>query len=242
MKNLSFLCCFLWLVLGACKKEPGPLPATEAVVSVGEAKAFGANETAAQLSAQGVVSVENAGTQFFIGYRQVSANNQDPILVKFVDGQQQWARTDYENTGDDQKGYGLLWDGAERLYAVFSATGTQPGDDFRRFASNGWLPSYGQGGGAKVAVLARIDPATGEVGAATFLYARLTNGKTNSMQVTDLALTKVGELDLTANAWFSPLKVDKSRFDCSGSSPFVYRLRLSGDLGTALEASAEGCG
>lgn len=203
---------------------------------------LGANESEAELLARGVPSVASGSTRFFIGYQQVSANNQNPVLVRFDQGVQTWLRSDYESSGDDSRGYGLLWDGGNQLYAVFSSTGSQ-GDssqDFRRFAQQGWLRSYGAGGGPKVAVLARIEPASGEVRAASFVSAQLSNGNSNSLQVKDLALQ--GEaLTVQASAWYSPRNPDTSPMRCSGSSPFAYSLDFSLDLSQVLKASAENC-
>ncbi|MBF2055061.1 MAG: hypothetical protein IGS03_16555 [Candidatus Sericytochromatia bacterium] len=230
--------------------EPTPTPsaaASEAPLAVN--KAFHASgqtlrpdETEAELLARGVPSVVSGSTRFFIGYQQVSANNQNPVLVRFDQGVQTWMRSDYETSGDDSRGYGLLWDGTDDLYAVFSSTGTQ-GDssqDFRRFAQQGWLKSYGAGGGPKVAVLARIDPASGDVTAASFVSARLSNGNSNSLQVTDLALQS-NTLTVSAKAWFSPRNPDTTPMRCSGSSPFASILDFSLDLRQVLQASAENC-
>lgn len=203
---------------------------------------IGPDESEAQLLARGVPAVTLADTRIFTGYQQVSANNQNPVLVRFDQGVETWRRSDYETSGDDSRGYALIWDGDATLYAVFSSTGTQ-GDssqDFRRFARNGWLRSYGAGGGPKVAVVAQIDPRSGDVLAASFLSAQLSNGNSNSLAVTDLALTPEA-LMITANAWYSPRQPDARPMRCTGSSPFVYRLQFRRDLRTVLTADADRC-
>lgn len=230
--------------------DPTPSPSAEASAApVTLSKAFhssgltlGPGESEAELLARGVPSVASGSTRFFIGYQQVSANNQNPVLVRFDQGVQTWLRSDYESSGDDSRGYGLLWDGGTRLYAVFSSTGSQ-GDssqDFRRFAQQGWLRSYGAGGGPKVAVLARIEAASGEVTAASFVSARLSNGNSNSLQINDLTLQSES-LQVSASAWYSPRNPDTSPMRCSGSSPFAYSLNFSLDLRQVLQASAENC-
>lgn len=205
-------------------------------------KAFSPTDTKADLLARGVPHVTVNTTTFFVGYQQVSANNQDPIFARFDGDDMTYVRTDYEITGDDHKGYGLMWDGGPNLYAVFSATGTQgdPSDDFRRFATGGWLSSYGQGGGPKVAILARINPDLGTVMNATFLRAKLSNGNTNSLAVKALDF-KDDQVIVQANAWFSPLNTDGSAMTCQGNSPFDYSITLNQDLSQALQASAPNC-
>ncbi len=237
MRILSILSLIL-ITLAACRKEPQQSDARSAV---GTATTFNPNDSEAELSS--VLKVDDGTTSFYIGYQQVSSNNQNPILAKFENGQQVWVKTDYELTGDDSKGYGLLWDGADRLYAVFSSTGAQgsSSEDFRRFAQNGWLSSYGASGGPKVAVLAKINPADGTVENASFLYAKLSNGNSNSMNVKALSFDENWNLVVNADSWYSPLNVDQQPFSCSGSSPFDYSITFNPDLSEALSASANGC-
>ena len=222
--------------------EPDPDPAPEPmkyVSDVGGSKRIAASDSEQDLLDRGVAFVEAGESRIFIGYRQASANNQDPVIVRFDEGVQTWYRQDIETSGDDGQGYGLIWDGADTLYGVFSATGTQGSSDqdYRRYTSNGWLTSYGKGGGAKVAVLLKMVPEDGAVTEGTFLYSRLQNGNTNSMQVTGLHLVG-GDLVVNANAWFSPLNVNRSPMNVSGlgGSPFDYTIIFSGDLREARSA------
>ena len=195
------------------------------------------------LNSDAVVITPDNQTYFAIGYRQVSSNNQNPILLRYDNGSLTWARTDYETSGDDGTGRGLILDPERNLlYAVFTSTGTQ-GDanaDYRRFCSNGWLTSYGQGGGAKVVVLAQIDPNNGDPLSGTFVTAQLSNGNANTVQATGLSLVSNG-VQLEANSFFSPRKIDKSTFSCEGSSPFRYTISFDLELQNAIEASAIGC-
>lgn len=244
MKHLLYSISFALIACLFTQCEPeDPMSPIAVVTEVGDAKAFSPSDDKDALDNKDVVYVTQGNTSFYIGYQQVSSNNQNPILVKFVNGVQEWARTDYETTGDDQKGYGLIWDGQQNLYAVFSATGTQgqSSEDFRRFAQDGWLRSYGSGGGAKVAIIAKIDPENGDISKATFLYSKLSSGNSNSMAVKTLSFEDDGQIKVNANAWFSPLNVDKQPFSCSGSSPFDYTIVFSNDLSTAISAEAAGC-
>ncbi|MEO1134592.1 MAG: hypothetical protein AAFX40_18070, partial [Cyanobacteria bacterium J06639_1] len=123
-------------------------------------------------------------------------------------------------------------------YAVFSSTGTQGNstEDFREFARGNWLESYGRGGGAKVAVLARINPDTGDVDAATFLTAQLSSGRSNTVVVKELDFAN-DELRVRADSFFSPRKSDRSPFICEGKSPFDYSISFTSDLSEAGQAS-----
>lgn len=189
------------------------------------------------------------GTQnIYIGTHQISSNNQNPIIASFdsANPANNWVRTDYETTGADGRGFGLFWDGTN-LYGVFSIDGTQgsSSEDFRRAtigATQNWLKSYGSGGGAKVSVLARINPATGEMTEAAYLSALLSSGNSNTLTVTDISTNASGNLVVQARSFFSPRNPDGSRMTQvgSGSSPFDYTVEITPDLKTVVSTSAVG--
>jgi hypothetical protein len=203
--------------------------------------AFTCNETEAIIKAKNAPKVTFGSTSIYIGYQQVSSVNKNPRLIRFDNGVRKWCRTDYETTNDDGTGYGLLWDGSGVLYGVFSATGTQTGNDFRRFASGRWLSSYGSGGGPKVAIIAKIDPTNGNVYYATFVTAKKpSDGKTNSLVVTDLAWNGTN-LTVSGLSWWLPRRADKTPMTCAGSSPYTYKAIFTGDLTKVTSASATNC-
>jgi hypothetical protein len=212
------------------------------VASVKPAVAFSCNDSEATIKAKGGASVTIGTSSIYIGYQQVSSVNKDPRMIRFDSGKRAWCKSDYEVTNDDGTGYGLIWDGGSVLYGVFSSTGTQgiPSQDFRRFAGSGWLTSYGAGGGAKIAVLTRINPATGTVSNATFLSALLTSGKSNTLVVKGLSLNG-SNLVVNADSFFSPRRAGRSRMTCSGSSPFNYTLEFTANLGSVTRAIADRC-
>ncbi|WP_071515599.1 hypothetical protein [Geitlerinema sp. PCC 9228] len=199
-----------------------------------------------EVAARGGPSVTVGNRSIYIGYEQVTNLNQNPVMVSFTNGTQDWVvGSELEESSTDTRGYGLLWDGGDNLYAVFSTDGTQgsTNEDFREFATDGWLTSYGQGGGAKVAIIAKIDPNTGIPTDATFLYAKLSNGNSNTMTVTDLSLNSNGNVVVQAASYFSPLQVDKTRMENNGpdtSSPFDYTIEFTPDLSSAVRAEAPG--
>lgn len=202
----------------------------------------------ADVETLGGSSITVGSRSFYIGYRQVSSINQNPILVSF-DSQNpdnNWSRTDYEVTGSDSRGYGLFWSGSD-LYAAFSIDGAQgtSDEDFRRASqetTQSWLRSYGSGGGAKISVLARIDPLTGELLDAAHLSALLSNGKSNSLIIEDIRVNDSGNLVVHAQSWFAPRNPDGSRMSQvgSGSSPFDYTLEITPDLKQVVSTAADG--
>ncbi|MEH1802713.1 MAG: hypothetical protein V7L13_26850 [Nostoc sp.] len=208
--------------------------------SIKNAVTFSCNDSEATIKAKNGPRVVNGSTSFYIGYQQLS-NNKNPVTIRFNNGIKTWCRTDYETTNDDGTGYGLYWNGSDVLYGIYSSTGSQTGNDFRRFASGRWLTSYGSGGGPKVAVIARINPANGEVSYATFLSAKKAdNGQTNSLVVNNLSWNGAN-LTVQAKSWWTPRRVNTNSMSCSGSSPYPYTVIFTGDLRTVTSASANTC-
>lgn len=212
------------------------------IASVGRSVAFNCSDSEATIKAKGGPVVRFGTASIYIGYQQVSSINKDPRMIRFDNGRRTWCKSDYEVTGDDGSGYGLIWDGGSLLYGVFGSNGTQgtSSQDFRRFATTGWMTSYGQGGGRKVAILARINPATGTVANATYLSGQLSNGDSNSVTATGLSWTG-SSLVVKSNTWSSPRRTNKTRMTCSGTAPFAHTIEFSANLSTALKASAVNC-
>jgi len=209
---------------------------------------FGGSDGQAAIASTGAAKVTIGSQTIYIGTQQVSSINQNPIIASF-DSQNpgnNWVKTNYETTGADGRGYGLFWDG-KSLYGVFSVDGTQgsPSEDFRRASSGAnqqWLKSYGQGGGAKVAVLARIDPKTGNMTDAAYLSAVLSSGKSNSLAVTGISTNSKGNLVVKAQSYFAPRRPDGKAMTQTGSggSPFDYNVEITRDLKTVVSTSAKG--
>ncbi|MFM7426879.1 MAG: M10 family metallopeptidase C-terminal domain-containing protein, partial [Elainella sp.] len=209
---------------------------------------FSASASEATIAATAAARIQLGSQTIHIGTEQVSSINQNPVIVSF-DAQNpanNWRRTDYETTGSDGRGYGLFWSSSQ-LYALFSVDGTQgtPDQDFRR-ASGGatqtWLQSYGAGGGAKVTVLARLDPTTGTMTDAVYLSARLSDGRSNSLAVDSLTTNPAGNLVVNAQSFFAPRRPDGQAMTQTtpGSSPFAYQLEITPDLKTVISTAAAG--
>lgn len=207
---------------------------------VRRAIAFRCDDSEDTLKSRGAPGITKGTASIYIGYTQVSSQNQNPIVVRFDNGEKTWCNTSLETTDDDQTGYGLAWNGGNTFYAAYSTTGSQgtPSQDFRRFATNGWLSSYGSGGGPKAAVIARQSSADGTPNAATFLKAQLKDGKTNTVVITNFSPSQ-SELKVEFDSFFAPLKESKTPFNCDGgSSPFQATLTFSLDLSKALSSTA----
>jgi len=220
------------------------LPAEAQVRSaVGTSVQFSCSDSEATIRQKRGPAVSIGTSRIYVGYQQVSSNNKNPVMARFDgNGRRVWCRNNYEVSGDDGEGYGVLWNGRSILYGVFSATGTQGSSDqdYRRFTSQGWLSSYGSGGGPRAAVILRINPNTGQPTQGTFLASTLNDGRTNSLLVRNLGWTGTN-LVVTSDAWYSPRRANRRPYTCQGSSPFRYRAWFSPDLRQATRTEVTGC-
>jgi len=217
---------------------------------------FEPSDSEAVISATDAAQIISGTQTLYMGTQQASANNQNPIIASFDSSNpdRNWVRTDYETTGADGRGQGLLWDGSDNLYGFFTIDGTQgsPSEDFRRASSDAnssWLRSYGSGGGAKVSVVGKIDPLTGDLLSAAYLSALLMNGNSNTLTVSNAELIELSddyqgaELVVYANTFFGPRRPDgtlMTRTNDLIGTPFEYRAILSNDLKTVLSTEAIG--
>jgi len=175
-----------------------------------------------------------------LGTIQVGAKNQDPIVAWFKDGKQIFCRRDYDASGVDARAVAATADG-QHLFVAFSADGGAAGENsFARFTRAGWLTTYGKGGGAKVIVLLKLRKSDGEGVAGTYITARKADGSTNSVALKKFAYID-GAISVEAEAWSSPLRSDRTTFECAGKSPFPYSLALTSDLKTVTFAGAVNC-
>lgn len=175
-----------------------------------------------------------------LGTIQVGAKNQDPIVAWFKDGKQVFCRSDYDASSVDARAVAATAD-AQHLYVAFSADGGATEEhSFARFTRAGWLATYGKGGGAKVVVLLKLRKSDGEAVTGTYLTARKADGTTNSVALKKFAYID-GAISVEAEAWSSPLRADRSTFECTGKPPFPYSLALTSDLKAVTFAGAVNC-
>jgi len=232
---------FLSVVLSSNLVIPKVFAQSNIQLSVSKGVTFTCNDSEATIKAKNGPKVASGQSTIYIGYQQVSSQNKDPRIIRFDNGIKKWCRSDYETTNDDGTGYGLFWNGGSVLYGVFSSTGSQIGNDFRRFAYGRWLSSYGSGGGPKVAIISGINPDNGDVYYATFLSAKKSNdGKTNSLVVKKISWNGIN-LTVEADSWWTPRRADRNSMICSSSSPYKYTAVFTGDLIKVISASAVNC-
>ncbi|WP_026104015.1 hypothetical protein [Anabaena sp. PCC 7108] len=225
--------------LGITAIDAPTLAQTTTVSSVKNSVNFTCNDTEATIKAQNGAKVTSGTTTMYIGYQQVSSEKKDPRIIRFDNGVKTWCRNNYVTTGNGGSGYGLLWDGVSVLYGVFSSTG----NNFQNYTT-GWLTSYGSGGGPKVAVIARINPANGDIQDATFLIAKILSGESNNLIVKSLSWDDTNlTLTVQSDSWWRPLRPDKSPMNCPASSsfPLTYTTVFTSNLKTVSSASATGC-
>jgi gliding motility-associated-like protein len=222
-----------------------------AVINTATTPKFTCGMTEAAIIATGATKLSFDGSDYYIGTKQTTPMNQDPIIAKFTAGTLDWCKDDYETTGADGRGVGLFYSGTA-LYAVFTVDGTQgmTTEDFRRFTTSGWLKTYTDGspsggGGPKGSVIVKIDLTTGDgmTGNGTFITAlNSSTNKTNSLVIRDMYVNGSGNIEIKADSYFAPRKTNKTAMTQigMGSSPHDYTLVLSPDLTTAVCASAVG--
>ena len=185
LKQGLYLSVLLLFSLGACRKtEPdndNPNPNLNDSIAI----------AADTLGLEQNTSVQDAqGHRYLIGFDQVSSINQNPYIEKRNAQDQVLWRQIYEQTPVDGRGLYLYLDGQQRIWAVFSVDGgSNDAGYINRLAvesgafSNVWAGGYGSGGGPKVSVLAQINPEDGKIIKGSFLYARLSDGRTNTLNV-----------------------------------------------------------
>jgi hypothetical protein len=232
-------------VLGAASQQPADsIASIQNQVTV----QFTPSSSEQQIASQNGAKIQLGSQTLYIGTWQASSINQNPIIASFdsKNPENNWIRTDYEVTGADGRGYGLFWDG-KALYGFFSVDGTQgvASEDFRRTAdgaTQSWLRSYGQGGGPKVSVVARIDPATGKMTRSAYLSSILSNGNSNSLLIKGAELSRDNTVILRADSWYSPRRSTGEAMQQvgTGGSPHDYTVEMSRDLRTVLSATAVG--
>ncbi len=203
----------------------------------------------AAIAATGAPRLTIGGSNYYIGTRQVTATNQNPIIIKFTGGVRDWCREDYENDAVEGRGYGLYWSGTD-LYAIVSINGHSSG--LQRFTSRGWLRHFTDYmplgspivSGARATVIFKINLRNGEgmVGHGTFLSSRTADNRANTVLIRDISRDGVGNLVLRADSWNNPRRIDKEAMHpiSPGSEPYDYTLIMTSDLMSAICASAVG--
>jgi hypothetical protein len=218
---------------------------TRAGTAIAGTVKFTCKDTEATIKNLGAASARVGNLNIYIGTTQVTSINQNPIIKAFnaTNGRAVYCKTNYERTPVDGRGYGLHWNGTN-LYAIFSVDGGSRTalSNFARSNAQAWTRSYGSGGGAKISVIARINPRNGAVMGASFISAVLSPGKSNSLAIKGVSCTNTGNVLVSADSWFNPRRIDGTAMvqTGSGGSPHNYTIELSADLKRVTYASASG--
>lgn len=222
-----------------------PAPPPQGALAAGWQKAFAAGSAALDCamtfdaaSKTSAPRLTIGGATLFVGYQQVSSANQDPVVRRFDGATARWC-VRHEQQSPDGRALGVTWDGGATAYVVFTIVGG--GSDLDKAATGGWLASYGNGGGAKVAVVGQLDAATGALARASFVIAKLSSGKTNTFNPTDAPIRLAnGDVELDGDSAFQPIQPDRALQACTGY-PFHAKYVLAGDLATARCATSTDC-
>ncbi len=189
------------------------------------------------------------GATYNAGYAQVSSNNQDAFVEKKdKDGNTLWKVT-HASSPADERAVLITLDEEQNPWVIFTVDGGSydAGYITKKFVESGafenvYQNSYGQGGGPKVAIIARLNAETGRIVKASFLTARLNSGKTNSFTVENLGVSQ-GKVTLEAKtaAWppaagkkYVPMPdiTDADRVD----NAFLLRLQMDTALSEILSS------
>lgn len=204
-----------------------------AYAGIGSSVIFDCSMTRADVAATGAQNATSSTVTVFAGYRQVSATNQNPILVAFDGTTQIWCRDDYDSSGADSRAFGVVNIGGT-FYAVFSADG---GNVSFSGSVNGWQPSYGVGGGPRVSAVVELNATNGNIVGGTFIIARLQNGDTNTANVSSV-VGSGGNIVISGDSASWPLRADgTANTDCISRT---FRYTLTADLSTLISAECPG--
>ena len=155
-------------------------------------------------------TTDSNGNIYEVGFNQVSSINQDPyVRKKNANGESIWY-VEHEKSEVDGRALLVFVDSENIPWVVFSLVGGSYSEDYltvRELSNpeaftNVYAGSYGNGGGAKVSIIARLDPDTGKIDNGTFITARKNDGKTNGLKILNLGMNE-GKLAFNAStaAW-----------------------------------------
>ncbi len=189
----------------------------------------------------GAASVTIGATTLYVGYEQVSGNNQDPVVARFDDGELVYCRY-HEDDGPDGRAVGLTWNGGDEAYVVYTVVGG--GTDLE--GKGGWLSAYApgaiSGGGAKVSYLGRVDVTTGELRSGTFIISVLMSGSVNTHNPSAApTVLEDGTVQFLGESAHKPIDSSgTASMDCT-DYPFDTKYVFSSDLTELVCAESSNC-
>ncbi|QLE00104.1 hypothetical protein HX109_00465 [Galbibacter sp. BG1] len=147
---------------------------------------------------------DNDGNTYEVGFNQVSNINQDPFVRKRLSSGESIWYVEHEKSEVDGRATMILVDNNNVPWVVFSLVGGSYSEDYltKRAVEGGafngvYQGGYGNGGGPKVSIIAKLNPNTGKIEKASFITARKNDGKTNGFNVKKIGF-KEGKLAFQA--------------------------------------------
>jgi hypothetical protein len=150
------------------------------------------------------------GNVYDVGYTETEDNLIHPVVRKFdANGELTW-EIEHDNSTVDVRAEIVTLDSQSRPWIVFSLDGGSSSNSYITLrassenAFNGvFQPNYGQGGGPRVSLIARLNPENGIMERGTFVTARLNNGNTNTLQIRGIGVAD-GFIRVQAESAFRP--------------------------------------
>lgn len=163
---------------------------------------------------------DGSGNTYSVGFDQVSGINQDPYVLKEDGSGNELWRLNHENTPVDSRAVLVTLDAEGNPWVIFTVDGGSNDagyinkKEIETDAFSGvYANSYGSGGGAKVSIIAKLNPSTGKIVKGSFMTARLTSGSTNTLNITKIGF-KDGNFafEISSSAWPPGKGTSYSRF------------------------------
>lgn len=220
--------------------RPPPGPSAEGWQSAFDTSAGGRCD-APESEFAGLPSVTVGEATMYVGFRQASGNNQNPIVARFDAGELVYC-VEHEDDPPDARAVGITWNGGDVAYVVYTVVGG--GTDLE--GKEGFLSSYApgaiSGGGPNVSVVGRVSAATGALETATFVIAVKSDNKVNTHNPAGaVTVLEDGTVEFLGESAHKPIDADgRSAMNCT-DYPFSSRYRFSQDLRTLVCADCTNC-
>lgn len=193
-----------------------------------------------------VSATDSNGNTYQVGFNQVSSINQDPFVRKRNGAGETIWYIEHEKSEVDGRAVLIFIDPEDIPWVVFTLVGGSYSDDYltKRELANPeafqdvYGGSYGNGGGAKVSILARLDPNNGKIVKGTFITAKKNDGKTNGLVISSLG-TNEGKLAFKAStaAWPPGEGTGYERFpDITDADRIDNTFKMYYEMGTDLKS------
>lgn len=227
MKNFAIFTICLLMLFAA----PESAQASSAFGSVN----FGSGTTCTDYNVIGDIPgsaarITAGGRTIAIGYIQISAFSQHPIVISFDgSGNKQWC-LQHEAAPPDGRARGIWWDGTD-LYVVFTVDGGDGTFNASFATSGGWVSNLAGAGSGTFTIVSKLDPSSGAATNGTYVVSRLDNNNPNSFTPSGISVGG-GAVTVTGTSAYLPVNPNGSQKpECGSPSDVTYT--LSADLSSA---------